>query len=291
MDVAIGLPSTVPGARGDQLVEFAKRADAAGFSALSTLDRMAFANYEPLVSLAAAAAVTERIKLMSSIVIAPYRFNAALLAKQAASVQLISNGRLMLGLAAGGRENDYAVSGVDFESRYRRFEEMVGQVKELCAGSDDASGDPDSMAVGPDVSANPPALILGGYTPATFKRVAKYADGWVAGGMPPDQFAESSAGVVQAWEEAGREGRPYLGGLTYFALGETGADDAQAYLGSYYQWLGEETVGMIVDSAAKDAETVRVYLQAFEDAGCEELIFFPSSGEPEQVDLLADAAL
>jgi alkanesulfonate monooxygenase SsuD/methylene tetrahydromethanopterin reductase-like flavin-dependent oxidoreductase (luciferase family) len=291
MDVAIGLPSTVPGATGEQLVEWAKRAEDAGFSGLGTIDRIAYPNYEPLVALSAAAAVTERVRLITSIAIAPYRVNAALLAKQAASVQRISNGRLVLGLAAGGRENDYAASEVDFQSRYERLEEIVPKVKRFWAGSGDASGDPSSHAVGPDVSSDPPKLILGGYTEVTAKRVAKYADGWVAGGVPPDQFAQIRESVERAWEEAGREGTPYLGGLAYFALGDSGEEDAQRSLGDYYTWLGVETAGMIVGSAAKDDDTVKGYLQGFEQAGCQELILFPASSDPSQVDLLADAAL
>jgi alkanesulfonate monooxygenase SsuD/methylene tetrahydromethanopterin reductase-like flavin-dependent oxidoreductase (luciferase family) len=291
MDVAIGLPNTVPGTRGDQLVEFAKRAEAAGFSGLSTIDRITYPNMEPLTALAAAAAVTERVKLMTTIAILPYRANAALFAKQAASVHRLSNGRLMVGVAAGGRENDYAASGVDFDSRNQRLEGMVGEIKDVWANSGTASGDPSSRAVGPDVSSDPPNLVLGGYTPATFKRVAEYADGYVLGGGTPDQLAEAKAGVESAWQEAGREGEPYIGSLAYFSMGDTAEENAQRYLGDYYTWLGDETRDMIVGSAAKDADTVKGYVQAFADAGCQELIFFPASPDPDQVDLLAEAAL
>jgi alkanesulfonate monooxygenase SsuD/methylene tetrahydromethanopterin reductase-like flavin-dependent oxidoreductase (luciferase family) len=235
--------------------------------------------------------VTERIKLMTSIAIAPKRATAPLFAKQAATVHKISGGRLKLGIAAGGRENDYEAAGVDYESRNKRFEEMIHEIKEVWANSGNASGDPSSTAIGPDVSSDPPQLILGGSSPVTFRRVAENADGWVAGGAPPDQLAEMKAGVEAAWQEAGRDGKPYIGALAYFALGDTGADDAQSYLGDYYTWLGPDAVNMIVGSAAKDADTVKAYVQGFADAGCDELIFFPSSSDPEQVALLAEAAL
>jgi alkanesulfonate monooxygenase SsuD/methylene tetrahydromethanopterin reductase-like flavin-dependent oxidoreductase (luciferase family) len=290
MDVAVGLPNTVPGTSGDQLIEWAKKAEAAGFSSLSTIDRIAYPNLEPLISLAAAGAVTKRIKLATTIAIVPYRLNAALLAKQAASVQRLSDGRLVLGLAAGGRENDYAASRVDFDSRNRRFEQMVDQVRRFWADSAGASGDPTSEAVGPDVGSNPPKLILGGYTEATFKRVAKYADGFVMGGGTPDQLVEAKAGVEAAWQEAGRDGTPYIGSLAYWSLGDQATENANAYLKDYYAWLGE-TADVIADSAAKDADTVRGYQQAFEQAGCGELFWMPSSSDPEQVDLLAAAAL
>jgi hypothetical protein len=79
-------------------------------------------------------------------------------------------------------------------------------------------------------------------------------------------------------------------GAAYFSLGERAEADAQASLGDYYAWLGQEVAGMIVAGAAKDADSVRRYLTSYEEAGCEELVFCPSSADPEQVDLLAEAA-
>lgn len=80
-----------------------------------------------------------------------------------------------------------------------------------------------------------------------------------------------------------------LTALAYFSLGDGAEENARAYLEDYYAWLGPETAGYIANSAAKDAETVKQYVSAFEGAGCDELIMFPSSSDPDQVDLLADA--
>src|SRR3954453_17931540 len=125
MDVAIGLPATIPGVEGDQVLEWARRAEARDFSSLGTIDRVVYRNYEPLLALAAAAAVTERIRLATTVLLAPLRLNAALLAKQAATVDHLSNGRLVLGVAVGGREDDYEASGADFHTRGKRFDEML----------------------------------------------------------------------------------------------------------------------------------------------------------------------
>src|SRR3712207_2399280 len=101
----------IPGTTGDQLAEFARRGEAAGFSSLGTLDRLIYDSYDPLAALSAAAAVTDRIGLATTVLLTPYRLNGPLLAKEAASVQRISGGRLTLGLGLGWREEDYEVSG------------------------------------------------------------------------------------------------------------------------------------------------------------------------------------
>src|SRR3954451_15065806 len=114
MDIGIGLPTVVHDVDRAGIVDWARRAEAAGFSTLGTIDRIVYPNYESLITLAAAAAVTQRIRLATDILIAPLRANAALLAKQAATINDLSQGRLVLGLAVAGRPDDYEVSGIDF---------------------------------------------------------------------------------------------------------------------------------------------------------------------------------
>src|SRR3954447_2824521 len=107
MDVAIGLPNAVPGTTGGQLTEWARRAEARGFSSLGTIDRVAYPSLEPLIALAAAAAVTERIGLATTALLGPLRATPVALAKQAASLHSISGHRMTLGIGLGGREDDY----------------------------------------------------------------------------------------------------------------------------------------------------------------------------------------
>jgi alkanesulfonate monooxygenase SsuD/methylene tetrahydromethanopterin reductase-like flavin-dependent oxidoreductase (luciferase family) len=278
MDVGIGLPNAVPGATGEQLVEWARRAEARGFTTLGTIDRVVYGNYAPLVALAAAAAVTERIGLMTSVLLGPLRGNPVPLAKQTLSLQALSAGRFSLGIAVGAREDDYELSGIEMGDRGQKLDEMLPRMKEIW----------DDESVGPNL-AGPPRLILGGHADASYRRAAELADGWIAGGAPPDQYAGMVEKLMEAWSAAGREGTPYKGALAYFSLGERAEEDANAYLRDYYAWLGEETAGYIAQSAAKDAGTVRQYIEAFEAAGCDELVIFPSASDPEQVDLLAEA--
>jgi len=277
MDVGIGLPNAVPGTEGEQLVEWAKRAESAGFSSLGTIDRVAYPNYEPMVALGAAAAVTDRIGLVTSILLAPLRHSAAVLAKQAASLNALSGGRLMLGLAPGGRHDDYTAADESFEERGARFDEMLPELREIW--QDDTVGPPGE-----------PRLIVGGSVDAAYRRAAEHGEGWIMGGGTPDMLEEGRAKLEDAWSAAGRDGRPRVMALAYYSLGDEAEKAAEGYLLDYYAFLGEHAQG-VAASAAKDPDTVKGYLEAFEAAGCDELLLFPCSPDPEQVDLLADAAL
>jgi alkanesulfonate monooxygenase SsuD/methylene tetrahydromethanopterin reductase-like flavin-dependent oxidoreductase (luciferase family) len=279
MDIAIGLPNAVPGATGTQLAEWARRAEARGFSSLGTINRIAYPNLEPLVSLAAAAAVTERIGLATTVLLGPLRVNPVALAKQVASVHKISGGRMTLGIGLGGREDDYEVAGVEMGTRGKDLDAMLERMREVWTGDE----------MGPETETRPRVLV-GGSVDASFERAARFGDGWIAAGAPPAQFAEWRPRFEAAWSQAGRAEPPQNAALGYFSLGDRAHEDARAYLTDYYAWLGEDIADFIVGAAAKDAEAVQQYLAAFESAGCQELFLFPSSSDPQQVDLLADAA-
>jgi hypothetical protein len=102
-------------------------------------------------------------------------------------------------------------------------------------------------------------------------------------------FAEGREKARAAWRAAGREGEPRTAVLFYFALGPGAEQAARESLGDYYAFLGEY-VEQVIQGAAKDEQTVKRYLAAFEQAGADEVICFPTSVDPGQVELLAGAA-
>jgi alkanesulfonate monooxygenase SsuD/methylene tetrahydromethanopterin reductase-like flavin-dependent oxidoreductase (luciferase family) len=281
MDVGIGLPNAVRGVGREGIVDWARRAEDAGFSSLGTIDRVVYPNYEPLIALAAAAAVTERIRFVTDILIAPLR-ETVMLAKQAATIDHLSGGRLTLGLAVGGREDDFEAVGHDFHRRGSTFEAQLEEMGRIWKGE---------RGIGPSpANGERPGLLIGGTAEIAYRRAARYADGWTLGGGTPEAFAEGRAAVEKAWQEAGRDGRPRTMALFYFALGPDGERAAEESLGHYYAWLGDYAQ-QIVQGAAKDANTLKSYLSAFEQAGADEVICFPASHDPAQVDLLAEAVL
>jgi alkanesulfonate monooxygenase SsuD/methylene tetrahydromethanopterin reductase-like flavin-dependent oxidoreductase (luciferase family) len=282
----IGLPTTIPGATGEEVIEWAKRADAAGFSSLGTIDRIVYSNFEPLVALGAAAAVTERIGLVTSILIAPSRPSAAVLAKEAATVHALSGGRLVLGMAPGGREDDFTAAGVAFEDRGRRFDQMLDEMKRLWAGEERGH----AGGVGPDVSDNPPQIVVGGQVDAAFRRAAKYGDGYILGTAPPEYFPPAIEKLESAWAAEGRDGRPRKMSLAYFSLDDDPDAAVRRSIGAYYAFAGEYAE-MLMAGAAKGEEEVKERVRAFEAVGCDELIMCPTSSDPGQVDRLAAAVL
>lgn len=278
MDVAIGLPNAVPGTTGKQLTDWARRAEELGFSSLGTIDRIAYPNVEMLTALSAAAAVTERIGLATTVLLGPLRGNPVSLAKQVLSLHAISGERVTLGIGLGGREDDYEVAGVSTKTRGKELDAMLERMREVWDGDE----------VGPQTETEPRVLVGGGVE-ASFKRAARFGDGWIASGAPPEQFAGWREEFETAWSAAGRGEPAQNAGLAYFSLGDRAEEDAKHYLTDYYAWLGEETANWIADSAAKTPEAVQQYLSAFEQAGCQELFLFPSSSDPQQVELLAEA--
>jgi alkanesulfonate monooxygenase SsuD/methylene tetrahydromethanopterin reductase-like flavin-dependent oxidoreductase (luciferase family) len=285
MDIGIGLPNTVPGTEGEALIDWARHAEGAGFSTLGTIGRIVYPSYEELIGLTAAAAVTSRIRLTTSVLLAPLYTNTALLAKQAASLDRLSGGRLVLGVGLGGRDDDFTASGLSTEGRGRRLEEQLAEMKRIWSGEERGS----AGAIGPEpVRSGGPELILGGASEATFRRVARLADGWIMGGGSPEMFAQAAAGVDKAWQNAGRPGKPRKLSLAYFALGPDARAQADSYLLHYYAWLGD-IAGQIAAGAAVSAEMVTSYVAAFESSGCDELIFIPTASRPDQVRLLAEA--
>jgi alkanesulfonate monooxygenase SsuD/methylene tetrahydromethanopterin reductase-like flavin-dependent oxidoreductase (luciferase family) len=284
--VGIGLPTTIPGVESAQMLDWARRADAAGFSTLGTLDRLVYPNYEPLVALGGAAAVTDRIGLMTAVLLVPWRQNALLVAKQAATVHALSEGRLTLGVGLGSRDDDYEASAVPTKGRGRRFSEMLDQIKRLWAGEEVGY----AGGVGPDVSDDPPDLIVGGTADEAFRRAVRYGDGWMLGGGAPDRFPELADKLNAAWAEAGRDGEPRRMALTYFALGSDPERDTERSIGDYYSFAPEYAAA-VVAGTAKGEDGVRERIERFREAGVDEVVMFPASPDPEQVDLLARIAL
>ena len=262
MRIGVNLPSDCAEASGALLLEWARCADQG-----------------PFATLAAAAALTRRIRLMTAIAIAPLR-PAALLAKTAATVDALCGGRLTVGLGIGPRQSDYTVAGVDWGSRGRRFGELLAELRGYWE---------DGSAVGPmPARRGGPKLVVGGLSDHALARMARHADGYVHGGGPPRAFARAAERARAAWVDCGRPGQPEILGQGYFALG--GDDAAQAgarHLKSYYEFLGP-FADRIAAGLLTTPQAVVQYVRGYEEAGCDELLLFAAVPDLGELARLAD---
>ncbi|NEA57527.1 LLM class flavin-dependent oxidoreductase [Streptomyces sp. SID13666] len=285
MDIGLGLPTTVPDKSGPGLAAWARAAEDSGFTTLGVLDRLVYDNFEPLMSLAVAAAVTTRIKLASTILIAGYRGGAALLAKQTATLDAVSGGRFTLGVAAGGRDDDYKATGADYAGRGARLDELLGELRDIW------SGEGPGPVIGPlPAGQGGIPLLVGGHSRTAMRRSARFGTGWIAGGSSATAYGELVRQAQHEWTLAGRTERPRMVSLVYACLGPDAGSTAGRYLRDYYSFIGVKAEraasGVLVDAAQ-----IRDAAQAYAEAGCDELILLPCTADPQQVSLLAKAAL
>src|SRR6266511_3773760 len=215
MDVGIGLPNALLDVEGRELVAWAQRAELRGFAVLGTIGRVAYDSNEELIALAAAAGATERIELMTTVLVAPPR-QAVLLAKQAATLQAVSGGRFRLGLGIGGRDDDWLALGEEPKHKGQKLEECVATCRSVWAGE---KPDGALLPVGPKPAHLP--IVLGGYSESAFRRAGRLADAFITGPMPPEAVAGAYEVVKAGAEQAHREA-PALYSFRYRGF----ADDA-----------------------------------------------------------------
>jgi alkanesulfonate monooxygenase SsuD/methylene tetrahydromethanopterin reductase-like flavin-dependent oxidoreductase (luciferase family) len=281
MEIGIGLPATL-GVEGPAIVEWARRAEERGFSALATIDRIVYPNYDSLTALAAAAGATSRIGLFTDILLAPV-YPPVLLAKVTGSLHALSGGRLTLGLGVGMREDDFTALDRPYGERGRLMDETLELLHEAWAG--EPIGD---LPVLPPVPGGAVPILIGGNGAPATRRTIRWGAGWTIGGSPPAGAAEPAARIRAAWREAGRESEPRLAALTYFGFGD---DDTLARsLRHYYGFLGDNADFVVQNAVRTPAEAVQ-RARDFADAGFTELMFDPAVPGVDQVDRLADAVL
>lgn len=278
MQVGVGLPSTIPGTQGQLILEWACRADEGPFSSLGVLDRLVYDSYDPLITLATIAGVTHRVKLATTIIIGPLH-NKALLAKTAASLDALSSGRLVLGLAVGARKEDYDAAGVDYRNRGKRLSEQLSALRSIWEDN--------YIGPGPTNHAGP-YLLVGGLSDQSYARMVRYTDGYVHGGGPPRAFARAADKAFASWLDTGRPGKPQLWAQGYFALGEDSIMKAgYSYLKDYYAFTGP-FAERIASGLLTSPQSIAQFIRGYRDAGCDELVLFPTVPDITQLDRLAE---
>lgn len=284
MQIGIGLPAAIPQVRGSLILDWAREADAGPFSSVGLIDRIVYANYEPLIALAAVAGVTRRVRLVTTVLLAPLR-SAGLLAKQSSSLDALSDGRLTLGLGVGARLDDFTATSASFHTRGKDFDRQLAFMERAWSGQ--AVSD-EIGPIGPlPVQPGGPEILLGGYSPVAIKRLGHVGNGFMAGGGDPKLANQFFRLTEESWQSNGRASKPRLVGCAYFGLGENVAERAKAWILDYYGFAAERAQH-IASTLPLSPEQVRSTIQAFADIGTDELILWPTIPELDQVARLAD---
>ena len=293
--IGIALPN-LPGVTPPLIPEFARRIEAGGCDAIWALDRLVYENPDPLTALAAAAAVTSRVRLGTSVLLAPLH-SPVVLAKQLATLDLVSNGRLLVGLGIGSRPDDFAAAGVPFAGRGGRAAEMIRIMKQVWSGQPVRHQGRyfaiECGAVGPAPVQRPhPPVWMGGFQEVALKRIARIADGFVgSGGAGPDGFAGMWERVRQMVAAAGRPPDRFPNAcLAYFNVGgdrEQAKAQAMAALVRYYgpQFMSRYDPERALVFGPPEECARRA--QAYFDAGVQHLILVPTTLDAGQVDRIA----
>lgn len=277
MELGVGLPNTVKGATGQDVLEWARLADEGPFASVGVFDRLVYDSLDPLMSLAAVAGTTKRVRLATTVVIGPLR-NPAVLAKEAATLDALSGGRLTLGLALGARRDDYDAAGVEYAERGRKLDEQLRVMRDVW----------EDRRIGPTpVQPGGPEVIVGGLDDAAFARASRYADGFIHNGGPPRIFARSVDKAHAAWLDAGRPGRPRIWGMAYFALGDDEAAAGRDYLLDYYAFTGP-FAERIAAGLLTTPQAIIQHIRGYAEAGCDHLVLFPTSADIRQLERLAE---
>src|SRR5919198_2282937 len=271
MKIGVGLPAAVPDMDMTLIGRWASEAEQAGFESVGVIDRLVYDNLDPLTALGAAAATTERIELVSTLVNVCWRANPVLLAKQLGSVTRMSGGRFTAGLGMGGWPADYEASGVPLAGRAALFD---GALRTMESAWQAHGG-------------GRPGILLGGLVPASFRRAATaVSEGWVAPLFGLGTLQEGREAVRQAWSEAGRSGQPQVITGRYFSLGAGADATADEYIRHYY---GDDFFEPARLDTPTSGEQLRAELEALSEAGCDHVVLFPCAGDLEQIALLASA--
>ncbi|MFI6170344.1 LLM class flavin-dependent oxidoreductase [Nocardia sp. NPDC051052] len=279
MRIGIGLPNQVRDLTSSIIPRWAARAEEAGFSTLATTGRFAYPGVSDTVALAAAAGATTTIDLLSAVLLAP-TWPSALLAKEIASIDGISGGRLTLGIGVGSREDEFTAPGHGLHGRGARLAADLATYRDVWGGKPVGGGPNPAVPAG----TRQVPMLFGGYSTATLNRMARWGEGYIGGSLPTAMTAPSFEAARRAWREAGRRGAPKLVVLTYFALGDT--ETGRTNIRDFYRLAPKA----IADNAVlrTTPKTIKQTVADYTDLGVDEIIFVPATDDLDDIARLAD---
>lgn len=280
MEIGIGLPNQIRDVDPAVIPAWASHEERAGFSTVGTVGRIAYPGVMDTVALAAAAGATSTIGLLTGVLLGPV-WPATLLAKEIASIDGVSGGRLTLGIGVGGREDDFVADGYGIRARGRRLDHDLTIYRDVWRGKN-VGGDRNPAV--PQGTREVP-LMFGAGSPLALARMARWGQGYIGPSYPPPMAARRFEAARAAWQNAGRDGSPRLVSLMHFSLGDTAVGRSNLF---DYHRLARDHVDVVVDGLADTADKVRVAVKQYDELGVDEVIFSPATDDLSDVARLAE---
>lgn len=286
MKLSMSLPTMAGGLDRGCLREWCEAVEAGPFHAIAVGERIGYDNLEMHTTLTYAAAVTERIRIASTLTILPM-YATAWAAKSLATLDVVSGGRLDLVVGVGGRKHDFERAERSFSGRHQRLDDQVAELRRIWSG-----GLVDGEPVGPrPVQTDGPPVYASAMGPKSTARAAQWADGNMGFSLAPntDDHTATVATFVDAWAEAGRAERPYLSTSFWYSLGSDAEDELRRYAERYLGIFGEDAAGMMASlCTAAGVDAVLEAIARCEAAGLDELYLVPTSADPADLVPLLD---
>ena len=279
MQFGIGLPNQIRNVDPTVIPAWASRSESAGFKTLGTVGRFAYPGVVDTVALAAAAATTSSIELISNVLLAP-TWPGPLLAKELAGIDGISGGRLTIGLGLGGRADDFPDEAYPMKGLGKRLNEDLETYRDIWDGKPVGGGINPAVPQG----TRQVPILFGGSAKASFDRMAKWGVGYVGGSLPASMVAGAFDGARTAWKDAGRDGSPRIVAIAYYSV----AHDDRSNIYDYYSFLGDEIASMVANNSAIGADAIAATIKSFEEIGADELLFNPMTDDLDEIERLAE---
>jgi alkanesulfonate monooxygenase SsuD/methylene tetrahydromethanopterin reductase-like flavin-dependent oxidoreductase (luciferase family) len=285
------MPVMEPDLDAAVLQNWARAIDKGPFSSLCWGERIAFDNPDSLTLLGALAAWTDRVRLVTTVIV-PQLHDPVMLAKALATGDMLCGGRLTVGIGVGGRHEDYHAVGADPGTQTMRgMAERVALMKRVWAGEKVTDS---VLPVGPSpVQSGGPPLLVGSIGPKTIRSAAAWADGLAGATLDLDVAKQNELFDVAraAWAQAGKP-KPHLATSFWFAFGSAEQARAQVHrhLRRYMNWIPAEYVDAMAPMtgwAGGESELLAV-LRRFEAIGTDEIQLIPTSSDVEQLRRAAD---
>jgi alkanesulfonate monooxygenase SsuD/methylene tetrahydromethanopterin reductase-like flavin-dependent oxidoreductase (luciferase family) len=290
LKIGMNIPAMVPGMDRESVLAWCEGIDKGPYSSLAVGERINFPNHAAMVTLSVAAAVTERVRIMPYVLIMPMH-NAVNRAKELATIDVISGGRLCLGVGAGAREEDYQAMGVSFSKRrLTQLEQQIATMKRVWAGEIVVDGP--LLPVGPaPLQPGGPEILVASLSEPAIRHVSRWADGLAGFSFGPsiDEINNTFDLARKYWKQSAREHEPRLVASFWFALGGDGRGQLDRYLGRYLNFFGDDAKKLAQSVRCDSAQKLNDLVRRIEDTGADELSLIPTTADPAELDRVADA--